>query len=579
MGDRRDNGRAIYQSLLAQTDTEARDDYEYDPRVQMYMNRRDGEGDAVARQPAYNPDGEIDQQQENIADLARNHNEELVIQDFPSTVAKTQTILINTGYRDWTVQPDAYSNVFSFGDEKNIDLNGPQIPYYYNNVVIPLIAYETPTSAVVVGAGARNTYITPANTARQTFDTLNGARIPPYFRTSSQTYQPTYGWKIVTSNGVPLHTPTAFSYTDPNVQVTYYPTYDAADTRGAMVGIDIQPKLYGTSLYNYSTSKRFSNVSSIRLIRAMLPVRANQPWNPDIFTDYVGVPMPLIYQDSFHNKAYSFMNIGNLNGAQYGGAQAVQRSFATLTQTARTLYEPQSRHPSQYFDVYPWESEAYTFDPPMHELSNAYLQLVDEVGVPYSQLDNLNVIGMKILNGSNFGKVQFFISTNSLSLTTLGDANVFYGNDLRVGDEIIFYRPAVSQIASDPVAGSSALGSFLQTFSNNYIITDVSRNDFLTTAILPTSFYATSFNAVPKIQTSSMGALYATLSSLVNSSNSNIYLRSYVDPVTTNPSGPTLSQQYVMPMLNKCLQATFALEIITQEPDASKITKMIPAVE
>ena len=47
-----DNGRAIYQSLLAQTDTEARNDYEYDPRVQMYMNRRAGESDAAARQPS-----------------------------------------------------------------------------------------------------------------------------------------------------------------------------------------------------------------------------------------------------------------------------------------------------------------------------------------------------------------------------------------------------------------------------------------------------------------------------------------------------------------------------------------------
>jgi hypothetical protein len=203
-----------------------------------------------------------------------------------------------------------------------------------------------------------------------------------------------------------------FSYTDPNVQVSYYPTYDAADTRGALIGIDIQPKLYGTSQYNYSTSKRFSNVSSIRLIRAMLPVRANQPWNPDIFTNSSGNPLPLVYQDSFHIKSYCFLNIGNIQGGQYGGAQAVQRSFATLAQSGRTLYDPSTRNPAQHVDLYPWDSEGYTFNPPMHELSNAYLQLVDEVGVPYSQLDNLNVIGMNILNGSNFGKVKFFISTN-----------------------------------------------------------------------------------------------------------------------------------------------------------------------
>jgi hypothetical protein len=266
------------------------------------------------------------------------------------------------------------------------------------------------------------------------------------------------------------------------------------------------------------------------------------------------------------------MNIGNLNGAQYGGAQAVQRSFATLAQSGRTLYDAFTRNPGQCVDLYPWNDEAYTFDPPLHELSNANLQLVDEVGAAYSQLDNLNIVGMNLLNGRHFGKVKFFVSSNTAPMTTLTDANVFYSKDMRVGDEIVFYLPAITQIASDPTAAGPLTG-FFQTFSNNYIVTDVLSNDFSTTAVLPTSGYATSFNAVPKIQTTIMGNLYATLSSLVNSPNSNIYLRSY------DGHSKTLSQEYVIPVLNKSLQATFALEIITQEPDASKITKMIPAVE
>jgi hypothetical protein len=127
-------------------------------------------------------------------------------------------------------------------------------------------------------------------------------------------------------------------------------------------------------------------------------------------------------------------------------------------------------------------------------------------------------------------------------------------------------------MASDSTS-TTELTAFFQTFSNNYIVTDVLSNDFSTTSVLPTSYYATSFNAVPKIETANMISLYATLSSLANSPNSNIYLRSY------NGNSKTLSQEYVLPVLNKSLQATFALEIITHEPDASKITKMIPAVE
>ena len=567
-----DNGRAIYQSLLAQTDTEARDDYEYDPRVQMYMNRRAGEADAVARQPTYNPAGDIDERQDVIADLVRDHNEDLVLQAAPNTVPKTHTVLINTGYRDWTIQPDAYSNIFSFGTEQNIDLNGPQTPYYFNNQVVPLSAYETPSNALIVAAGARNTYMTPANIAKQTFNTAAGATIPPYFITQAQTYQPTYGWKIVISNGAIIHTPTPFSYTDPNVRVYYYPTYNSANPRGAQLGIDIQPKLYGANQYNYSTSRRFSNVSSIRLIRATLPVRANQPWSPSAFGG-----TPITYPDSFHAKSYAFMNIGTLNGGQYGGAQAVQRSFATLTQMTRNIYESSGAFASQYIDFYPWASESYTFDPPMRELSNANLQLVDDVGGAYSQIDNLNITALQIMSGLSLGKVKFYVANTSVSFTAYGNSNVFYGKDLRVGDEIVFYTPAVSQIASDTNATPN-LTKLFQTFSNNYIVTDICSGDFTPSAVLPIASYGTSFLAAPKISTGNMSSVYSTFSAL-SVTTCNICLRSYGSQTGTIPNTRTFSQDYVLPILNKNLQATFALEIITQEPDASKIVKMIPASE
>ena len=567
-----DNGRAIYQSLLVETDQEAREDYQYDPMVQLYMNRRTGEADAAPRQPAYNPDGDISTRQESIPQLAADHFAENVVQDAPDTFEKTHTVLINTGYRDWTVQPDAYSNVFSFGNEQNIDLNGPQTPYYFNNPVVPLAAYETPAKALIVGAGSRNAYTTTANIAMQTFDTANGASAPPYFITQSQTYQPTYGWKIVISNGTYLHTPTPFSYTNPNVRVFYYPTYNAANTRGAQLGVDIQPKLYAASRYNYSTSKRFSNVSSIRLIRATLPVRANQPWKPSAFSG-----SPNSYPDSFHSKSYAFMNIGNLDGAHYGGAQAVQRAFATLTQMNRNIYESSGNFPAQYIDYYPWASEAYIFNPPMRELSNANLTLVDDTGNPYSQVDTLNITAMQIMSGLSLGKVKFFVANTTASFTTYNDCNVFYGKDLRVGDEIVFYAPALTQIASD-IQSTAPLVSLLQSFSNNYTVTDVFSNDFATSAVLPIANYGTSFAAAPKIPNGTMSNVYTNFNTL-SQTTCNICLRSYSVESGTIPNTRTFSQDYVIPILNKNLQATFALEIITKEPDASKITKMIPASE
>ena len=568
-----DNGRSIYQSLLVETDEEARADYQYDPMVQLYMNRHSGEADAAPRQPSFNPPGDIDIQQESVPQLAAaGYYAENVVQNAPDTISKTYTVLINTGYRDWTIQPDAYSNVFSFGNEQNIDLNGPQTPYYFNNPVVPLAAYETPSNALIVGAGSRNAYTTTANIARQTFDTLNGAVVPTYFITQAQTYQPTYGWKVVLSNGVPIHTPTQFSYRDPNVRVYYYPTYNAANARGAQIGIDIQPKLYATNRYNYSTSKRFSNVSSIRLIRATLPVRANQPWNPNVFSG-----SPIAYPDSFHSKSYAFMNIGNLDGAHYGGAQAVQRAFATLTQMTRNIYESSGNFPAQYIDYYPWASEAYLFNPPMRELSNANLTLVDDIGNPYSQVDNLNITAMQVMSGLSLGKVKFFIANTTASFTTYNDCNVFYSKDIRVGDEIVFYAPSLTQIASD-TRSTALLTSLIQSFSNNYIVTDVFSNDFATSSILPIASYGTSFAAAPKISNGTMSNVYTTFNTL-SQTTCNICLRSYTSQTGSIPNTRTFSQDYVIPVLNKNLQATFALEIITKEPDVSKITKMIPASE
>jgi hypothetical protein len=184
---------------------------------------------------------------------------------------------------------------------------------------------------------------------------------------------------------------------------------------------------------------------------------------------------------------------------------------------------------------------------------------------------------MQIMTGLSLGKVKFYVANASVSYATYGDSNVFYGKDLRVGDEIVFYLPAVSQISSDSKS-TTALTALFQTFSNNYIVTDICSGDFATTAVLPIASYGTSFLAAPKISTSNMSSVYATFSTL-SATTCNICLRSYTSQTGSIPNTKTFSQDYVLPILNKNLQATFALEIITQEPDARKIVKMIPASE
>jgi hypothetical protein len=265
------------------------------------------------------------------------------------------------------------------------------------------------------------------------------------------------------------------------------------------------------------------------------------------------------------------MNIGNLDGAHYGGAQAVQRAFATLTQMNRNNYESSGTFPAQYTDYYPWASEAYIFNPPMRELSNANLTLVNDTGNLYSQVDNLNITAIQIMSGLSLGKVKFFVANTTASFTTYNDCNIFYTKDLRPGDEVVFYAPALTQITSD-IRSTASLVSLFQTFSNNYIVTDIFSGDFSPSAVLPIASYGTSFMAVPKILNGTMSNVYTTMNTLAQTT-CNICLRSYSVQAGTIPNTRTFSQDYVIPILNKNLQATFALEIITKEPDASKITK------
>jgi len=541
------NGKAIYQSLLAKTDEDAREDYEYDPRVAMFDARNAGELAPEATRT-------VDLGAGYTADIEPGSDErEHAVQDIPETVEKHYTVIIDTAHRDWTVQPDAYSNIFNFGYENSIDINGPQTPYYFNNPFIPLAAYETTLAKLnsPVGTGALNAIQTTPNRTSQPFP--RDVQVPAYFNRFSSTVNPMYGWKIVLSNGTPLHFPQPFSYTDPDVRVFFYPPYDPLQTYGAQIGIDVQSNRYGVHQYNYCSTRHFSNVSSIRLIRATLPFRALSPYGSS----------SNLYPAGFHNKPYILMNIENLNGLQFGGAQEIQKSFTSLTQTYRSSYAMDTALPAQWTDYYCWdETVKFNFDPPLTMMSNAALQLVSSLGQPFSQIDGMSVVALEMQTGADFGKVKFFISQNTAYTGPYGDNNVFFEKDLQVGDEISMYFPALTSLISDP-SGTVYTSAFFNALSNGMIVTDILRNDFSTQQIFPTMAYGTSFMAVPKASN-----VYTTWSGLSVASPS-LCLQEY--------SGQTRSFSYDiwLPIMNVNTQAAFALDITVQEPDTSKFKREI----
>ena len=562
-----------YQRLLAGADAEAREDYNFDPRV-AFQRTVDAGPDVTPHQdrhPRYadNNDGG----QATIQELSQpqfNSTLTLPVQAQPSMIKKKRSIIIDSAQRDWTIQPDAYANIFSFGNQVPLQTLGPQTPFYFNNTTIPLAAWESPVNPPSISSGARGTIQTVPNNIPQPFPV--GVTPPAYFSKINQgLVRPTYGWKIVLKSGKLIHSPTTFSYSDPTIKVYFYPTYDAAEPAGAQIGIDIQPKQYGTASYTYATQLALSNICEIKLVRAILPVRGTQPYTPSTFTGS-NIEYPL----SLHNQPYLLMTIQNLKGNYLGGSQLVQQTFTVLTQNTRNFYEGNVPYQCQYADFHPWGDEAYIFDPPMAKLSNANIQLYNPAGNVFSQLDNLSVIDFAF-DPVTIGKVKFYV-TQTTSNKTFGDCNAFLATDIRVGDEISFYTPALTQIASD-ASCSSFLTAFVGLLSNNFLVTDICGTDFVPRSVFPTiSRVGTTFTAVPKVAGyAGMSNAVVTVCGLLRTL-SQVCLQQY----TTAPAGLTwatrrsLTQDYAIPMMNLNTQATFVLEVTTLEPDTTNIQKIIP---
>lgn len=556
-----------YQQLLAGADQEAREDYDFDPRVAFQATSVNQSEVIPHNRHTHVPTtgGQATIEELNHPNLQDTLT--LPVQSAPSMVPRTRNVIIDSAQRDWTIQPDAYSNVFAFGTQTPSQSGGPQIPFYFNNPTVPLAAWESPVIPAKVGSGALSVNPQTPNTRSQRFP--SGASVPAYFSKINQgLVYPTYGWKIVLYNGRLVHSPTPVVYTDPATKVYFYPTYDPAEPAGAQIGIDIQPKQYGTNNYAYSTQLALSNVSEIKLSRAILPVRATQPYLPTTFSSVIDYPM------SFHSQPYILMTIQNLKGGYLGGSQIAQQSFTVLTQNGRNLYEGTGNYPSQFSDYYSWSNESYTFDPPMSKLSNANIQLWNPVGDVFSHLDNLSIVDFAI-DTVNIGKVKFFV-TQTTSNLSFGDCNAFLTSDIRVGDEITFYGPALTQVSSDPSCGK--LSSFFNLMSNNFLVTDVCGTDFVVPSTSSLFSVGTSFTAVPKVAGfAGMSNAVVTLCSLLQTV-SRVCLQQY----PTAPAGVpfanrrTLATDYAIPMMNLNAQATFVLEVTTLEPDTTNIQKIIP---
>jgi hypothetical protein len=212
-------------------------------------------------------------------------------------------------------------------------------------------------------------------------------------------------------------------------------------------------------------------------------------------------------------------------------------------------------------------------------MSNANIQIYNNAGIPFSQVDGLKVAAMQ-LDTVNIGSVRFFVTQNAANVSGgLGDSNAFLNTDIRVGDELKFYSPTLTQIGFD-TSCSAPLSGLAHLMSNNFLVTGISSNNFTPSFVFPSSDIGTSFTAVPKLASGYTGLSNAvTTFKTVIESISQISLLQY-GAVTQAGLGfmnkRTFSQDYPLPMLNLNAQATFVMEVTSLEPDPTNIKKIIP---
>jgi hypothetical protein len=574
-----------YLRILQETDHQARDEY-VDPMTALLAIRSaepiDDEVDKYGNIKTGNPDPRLA--------FARTRNEQMMpteaekaapveveaddeaepdaittlVQTAPAMVPVKRYVIIDTSVRDWTVQSDAYSNVFSFGSAAASSASNltAQVPFYFNNPSIPLAAYET-SQTTLLNVRMTGQVTTVPNNRPQTFGP--GENPPAYFNVTSGTVHPVYGWKVVVSNGITLHFPDTYSPTDPAVRINYFPVFNSQEGVGGQVGIDVYPGQQA-NINTYATQLPLSNITNITLVRATLPVRGTQPYGSATFGGH------LVYPDSLHGKSYLLMNIQNMRGQYYGGSYTAQKSFSVLTQNTRTLYEGDCNFAAQYSDYYPFSNEQYLFDPPLSQLSNADIQICDSGGVALSQVDNLQVVDM-VFQPS--GKVRFFVTQNALYSNAFGDSNVFIKNSIRVGDDIKFYGPTLTRILSDPSATPDIRSAFA-LLSNDFIVSDICSTDFIPSNILSSCDVGTSFTAVPKLVGGIAGISNAYVAfSNISSSTPNVCLQQYNLSCDGVPFAAerTFSQDYPLPLMNKNMQAAYIMEITTLQPNINALKK------
>jgi hypothetical protein len=628
------NPQFIYQSLLAETDEEAKSEYAVDPRVVQFATRNAGT----------NPVETFQKPVVSFADIQEEANNKIVVdpedlidslavpvQNQPPMIDSNTIVIIDTAQRDWTLQPDIYNINFSFTQSNSSVISQMNsVPFYYNNSNVPLSAYDSPQ---FTPNGTASTYNAPGFVANSKSYILPLNSTTPNVIVNQQWQNKgllaqTWGWRLVyISNTANLrYSPDPILSTD---RIIYFPTYDSTESRGALIGTDVYSNGFQSNTIGFGTQLPLSNVNSIRLVRATLPLARFDAYSPHIYTNSATNNVTYAsYLNTFQAEPYIIMNINDYKGKYYGAGNVIQNAFTALVQKQRTVYNADSNNLlSQYQDYYPWSKEAYEFDTPLGQLSNAAITLSNNAGQAYTHLDDLKITTIIFGNCGNAYDLSTKIGIGGLGMVSLvvtrdirdptivlnpsigvvgpltpNNSWLFPQTDMRQGDRLFFYPSTIQQIQTDSSTTSNINNFFSLLQSNGLIVAKVSTFESIAGCpILDAGFL---ISGVINVQTipdivytmQTLSALTAALP-VFNITDPSLfpfttisglnYLSLCASGQTWNVNYPTpktytlssaLSSNayYPLPIMNLNQQCTFALEVVTSQADTTQLKKIIP---
>jgi hypothetical protein len=222
-----------------------------------------------------------------------------------------------------------------------------------------------------------------------------------------------------------------------------YPAYNSSVPNGNFIGYDTGYTLTPSGA-GFGSVFTPCNVASVRLVRAVMPQRQflDLPLIPTgsnaALSSSISASLTNTTFSTFSTYPYLMLYLNEYFGQYVGGNEPTRRSFSVMTQKQRQQQVFNTSVGVQQFDYEPWGEEALRLQSPITNLQRLQISVSDPIGNVFIHNDNLSISLMQTDADGMYIKCftpQF---------------QYFSGNEMRVGDRVVFYPGTISNMLKSP---------------------------------------------------------------------------------------------------------------------------------